>query len=325
MVDLNQDQKPQNDAAGRALGALQKEYVLMGKTRIKGWHLWLAAGLLAGTVAGVFLVANKGGKFLPTVAGGLGKGRIVSVRVLSPNGGEKLETMNSYNVTWESNRFPKDGMVGIAFVNENTQKHTYLLSPSDSSGTENDGIENINIPSTIPAGSYRIRIWCGIVGTERYCTKDGSRSETVEDYSDLPFTIIVSPSYVRLSVPSNSLVNGDVVLYRFSASAPAISDVQVGEFPFIISIFGATVSNFHLDVYADSAFSFPVAYSTATSSVIVSGSVSEAPLDLRAEQALVIPAGTTRYFELRASVLNALVGSFVTTQFDSLGQQTLSK
>ncbi len=50
------------DAVMRALG---KEYVLIGKTRVKTWQAWLVLGLAVGAAAGIILVANRSGKFEP--------------------------------------------------------------------------------------------------------------------------------------------------------------------------------------------------------------------------------------------------------------------
>ena len=53
-----------------ALGALQKDFVVIGKTRVKGWHAWLLIGIAAGIAAGVVLVANRSGDFLTGEARG---------------------------------------------------------------------------------------------------------------------------------------------------------------------------------------------------------------------------------------------------------------
>ncbi|MBU6414829.1 fibronectin type III domain-containing protein [Patescibacteria group bacterium] len=52
----------------RALQALQKEYVLVGKTHVRAWHAWLGVGVLAGLLIGVVLVANRSGEFQPSEA-----------------------------------------------------------------------------------------------------------------------------------------------------------------------------------------------------------------------------------------------------------------
>ena len=47
----------------RALKALSKEYVAVGKTRVRSWRAWLIIGLAAGILAGVLFVANRSGEF----------------------------------------------------------------------------------------------------------------------------------------------------------------------------------------------------------------------------------------------------------------------
>src|SRR3989344_4805461 len=53
----NQDRR-----VDRVLLALCKEYVVVGKTRVKARHAWLVIGLVAGIAAGVILVANRSGE-----------------------------------------------------------------------------------------------------------------------------------------------------------------------------------------------------------------------------------------------------------------------
>ena len=65
------DQPPQNESSrliDRALSALQRDYLIIGRNHIRGWHVWLMLGLFAGVVTGVVLVANKGGEVTPSAA-----------------------------------------------------------------------------------------------------------------------------------------------------------------------------------------------------------------------------------------------------------------
>ncbi len=52
---------PATTAVERVLQALKKDYALVGKTHIRAWQACLVIGVLAGTVAGVILVANRSG------------------------------------------------------------------------------------------------------------------------------------------------------------------------------------------------------------------------------------------------------------------------
>lgn len=60
-----------NNLGDRALKSLQKEFIVVGKTSIKGWHAWLTLGVIAGITAGVLFVANRGGEFELTKAFGI--------------------------------------------------------------------------------------------------------------------------------------------------------------------------------------------------------------------------------------------------------------
>lgn len=64
-------EKPTNHLVERAINALKKEYVVVGKTHVRAWHAWLALGLVAGVVSGIFLVASRSGEFEATKAAGV--------------------------------------------------------------------------------------------------------------------------------------------------------------------------------------------------------------------------------------------------------------
>ena len=73
----NQDQTQKNNSNAKETLELRTEritrmlnsrYVVIGKKEIRGWHAWLAIGIVAGVTASVFLVANKSGEFEPSKA-----------------------------------------------------------------------------------------------------------------------------------------------------------------------------------------------------------------------------------------------------------------
>ena len=66
-------------AIDRVLSGLKKEYVLVGKTRVKAWHAWLALGLAAGIAAGIILVANRSGELEPGKAASAKRPNIVVI------------------------------------------------------------------------------------------------------------------------------------------------------------------------------------------------------------------------------------------------------
>lgn len=53
---------PPSNHVNRALESLKKEYVLVGKTRVKAWYAWLVIGLAVGIITGIALVANRTGE-----------------------------------------------------------------------------------------------------------------------------------------------------------------------------------------------------------------------------------------------------------------------
>lgn len=64
------------------------------------------------------------------------------------------------------------------------------------------------------------------------------------------------PTLERLSVPTNTLANGDMDLYRFKITAPADGDIGLFRFTFrVSSTTVATTSSFRVFAYTDSGFS----------------------------------------------------------------------
>ena len=55
---MNND-KPTNHLVERALNALKKEYVVVGKTHVKSWHAWLIIGVAVGIIATTIFIANR--------------------------------------------------------------------------------------------------------------------------------------------------------------------------------------------------------------------------------------------------------------------------
>src|SRR3989344_2390269 len=45
------------------LKTLGKDFIVVGKTRVRSWHAWLAIGVAVGVAAGVLFVANRSGEF----------------------------------------------------------------------------------------------------------------------------------------------------------------------------------------------------------------------------------------------------------------------
>jgi len=45
------------------LKILERDFIVVGKTRVRSWHAWLAIGIAAGAVASILFVANRSGEF----------------------------------------------------------------------------------------------------------------------------------------------------------------------------------------------------------------------------------------------------------------------
>src|SRR3989344_1475867 len=57
-----------NHRADRFLQALQRDYVLVGKTRVHSWHAWVIIGACVGFFIALVLVANRSGELEPSRA-----------------------------------------------------------------------------------------------------------------------------------------------------------------------------------------------------------------------------------------------------------------
>lgn len=62
MMNNRSPTPPAESAASRVLTMLQREYLVIGKSRVRVWYAWLSIGLIAGVATGVVLVANRSGE-----------------------------------------------------------------------------------------------------------------------------------------------------------------------------------------------------------------------------------------------------------------------
>ena len=131
------------------------------------------------------------------------------------------------------------------------------------------------------------------------------------------------PTLIRLPVPTNTLVNGTMTLYRFSASANAAGDVGLYKVTFkISSSTSAVISNFNLYGYSDSGFSVqaysanPVNWGAASRQTDGTVEIYFNPLRVGANTSVQIPASATRYFELRGTVSSAVAGNVVSVSLE---------
>src|SRR3972149_5314222 len=80
------------------LKILERDYVVVGKTRVRSWHAWLAIGLAAGILAGVLFVANRSGGFETGEEAGF-------QAIISQNGGEIVQIGSTLQIKWRMSGF----------------------------------------------------------------------------------------------------------------------------------------------------------------------------------------------------------------------------
>jgi hypothetical protein len=130
----------------------------------------------------------------------------------------------------------------------------------------------------------------------------------------------VVPTLTKLSLPSTTLVNLTIPLYRFSVTAPSSGNVGLYKFTYLVATSTSgtpmfSIKNLKVYGYSNSAFSVP-AYAndgflnSATTNGVVNtpNGMFEVKFDPVAQsgtpEAIQVPAGTTRYFELIGTVAN---------------------
>ncbi|MDO8522827.1 MAG: glycosyl hydrolase [bacterium] len=65
-------QPKEENLISKALQTLEREYVAVGKTRVRAWHAWLSIGVAVGILIGIMLVANRSGELTVGLASGTG-------------------------------------------------------------------------------------------------------------------------------------------------------------------------------------------------------------------------------------------------------------
>lgn len=111
------------------------------------------------------------------------------------------------------------------------------------------------------------------------------------------------------SIPGTALADGRLI--RFKVSADSKGAVGLGKMLFRINASGASVSNVRLHAFSDASYSSPVPGNEADGGMLMNnvGNISIAV----PSNPVQIPAGATRYFELRGSVSGVGAGASVTT------------
>lgn len=135
------------------------------------------------------------------------------------------------------------------------------------------------------------------------------------------------PTLAKATVPTNVLSNGTPALLRFTVTADAKGDIGVYKFTLKFATSGnAQISAVNIFGYTDSGYSVPVSGVTSGGQLMASNGTPGATtglLDVYVQNSastanpLQIPAGTTRYFEVRGTVSGASSsGATVQTQLE---------
>ncbi len=153
------------------------------------------------------------------------------------------------------------------------------------------------------------------------------------------------PILTPIALPTNKLIAGTPAIYRFSVTAPSTGGVGLYKFSFRTATAGGTtavsyqVTNFQTWGYSDSAFSIPAYGSTgllnSSDLVTASSTATGYAIDDSANQAgrftiffnpvagsgttneaIQVPAGQTRYFEVKANVAGVSASTTLSTQLE---------
>lgn len=115
------------------------------------------------------------------------------------------------------------------------------------------------------------------------------------------------PTVALDPLPTTGLTDGR--LLRFKITANAAGEVSIGQLAFTMNSSGATASNVRLYGYTDAGYSQTI---PSSSGPLSSGSVTSGTAVVLTNS-VVIPAGKTYYFELRADSVTGSSGSVITT------------
>jgi hypothetical protein len=130
------------------------------------------------------------------------------------------------------------------------------------------------------------------------------------------------PVLAKIAVPSSTLVNGDNTFYRFSVTADSKDDISLYKFTIVMSTTtGVSLTDVNIFAYTDSGFSIPASGVRADGAVDLAGLtvIDNSAQNFVIENAggtptpLEVPAGATRYFEVRGVASGVSTSDSVTT------------
>jgi len=137
------------------------------------------------------------------------------------------------------------------------------------------------------------------------------------------------PVVAKVAVPTNTLNNGTMSILRFKVTADSHGDLGLYKFTFRMATTTAAITSVIVYGYSDSAYS-TAAYANSgrlnSTAILATGNAtwvsSATDLDITFDpigqaatpEAIQVPAGTTRYFDVTGTVTGAVTGASVSTQ-----------
>lgn len=197
----------QNQTERRVKGvfeALRDEYMIVGRTHVRGWHLAFLIGISAGVVSGAVIVANESGRF------SIGRAATPpTLTVIAPNGGELWEVGKTYSIQWCGNGKFKTGESIVTLAKRDgthTQALTRIAGIAKCAGSPNSYPWTVALGT--PLGSdYEIQV--------AYQEKSSGKI-AASDVSDQPFSV-TAPLAIT-AAGSTSLPFGQSFDITFSAT-----------------------------------------------------------------------------------------------------------
>ncbi|MBU1246872.1 GPI anchored serine-threonine rich family protein, partial [Patescibacteria group bacterium] len=133
-----------------------------------------------------------------------------SITVTSPNGGEKWEVGKTYEIRWNAKDYPSEAVMGAVLNDQATGYNIRTIIENYCGGNNSpcvnpgDGFYKWTIPTSIPVGTYKMRLICMTKNSERACTPDGTTTTdpNVHDTSDAPFSIVPPTPQPSITVKS---------------------------------------------------------------------------------------------------------------------------
>ncbi|MAF59590.1 hypothetical protein CL631_01945 [bacterium] len=134
------------------------------------------------------------------------------------------------------------------------------------------------------------------------------------------------PTLAKLALPTNTLANGDRSLLRFSVTADSAGPVGLYKFTLVFSTTTATMTSPNVFAYTDQLFSVPVSGLSSDGAVDSDAPTNWATSSTQIEflantstgasTTIQVPAGATRYFEVRGTVSGSASGASISTQLE---------